>query len=198
MIGVTGGIGSGKTTVAQLFERLGASVVDTDAMARALTSPGGAAMAAIRARFGEAYVLADGSLDRAAMRALVFADAGARRDLEAILHPLIRAASICAAREARGAYVLLVVPLLVETGSYDGLVDRVLVVDCDEAQQIERVRQRSGLPAEEVRAIMASQAGRGERLRAADDVIRNDGDRASLEEQVRHLHARYLAMARPG
>lgn len=195
MVGMTGGIGCGKTTAAQLFEQLGASVVDTDAIAHALTAAGGAAMAAIRTRFGPRYVQADGSLDRAAMRALVFTDQGARQDLEAILHPLIREASIEAVREARGPYVLLMVPLLVETGGYPGLVDRVLVIDCDATRQVERVRARSQLSEDQVRAIMATQAAREDRLRAADDLIRNDADHGALAEQVRHLHARYLALA---
>ena len=195
VVGVTGGIGSGKTAAVSLFEALGAGVVDTDAIAHVLTRPGGAAMSAIRARFGPGYVSADGGLDRAAMRALVFADAAAKRDLEAILHPLIGARSRAALMEAGGPYVLLVVPLLVERGGYRDVVDRVLVIDCDESLQVERVMQRSGLTAEQVRAIMATQASREQRLRAADDVIRNDGTPARLAEQVRALHQHYLSLA---
>jgi dephospho-CoA kinase len=195
VVGVTGGIGSGKTTAVKLFEALGASVVDTDAIAHALTQPGGAAIPAIRARFGAAYVQADGGLDRAAMRALAFSDAHARRDLEAILHPMIRAQSKAQVEAASGPYVLLVVPLLVESGSYRTTVDRVLVIDCDEAQQVERVQRRSGLSAAQVRAIMASQATRAQRLQAADDVLRNDAGEGELAEQVRALHARYLSLA---
>jgi dephospho-CoA kinase len=198
LVGVTGGIGSGKTTVARLFERLGAGVVDTDAIAHALTSAGGAAMEPIVARFGRSYAQPDGSLDRAAMRALVFSDAQARRDLEAILHPLIRSAANSAVQQAHTPYVLLVVPLLVETGSYREMLDRVLVIDCDEATQVERVRRRSGLSEEQVRAIMATQASRTERLRAADDVIRNDADEAALDEPVHELHVRYLSLAGHG
>jgi dephospho-CoA kinase len=195
-VGVTGGIGSGKTTAVQLFEGLGASVVDTDAIAHALTQAGGAAMPTIRERFGARYVQADGSLDRAAMRALVFADPDAKRDLESILHPIIRARSQAAVAAAPGAYVLLVVPLLIEHGNYGGLVDRVLVIDADEAHQIERVRRRSGLDEAQVRAIMATQVTRARRLQAADDVIRNDAGEAELAEQVRALHERYLSLAR--
>jgi dephospho-CoA kinase len=198
LVGVTGGIGSGKTTAVKLFERLGAGVVDTDAIAHGLTRPGGAAMEPILARFGRGCAQPDGSLDRAAMRALVFSDAQAKRDLEAILHPLIRSASSSAVLQARTPYVLLVVPLLVETGGYRDMLDRVLVIDCDESLQVERVRRRSGLSEEQIRAIMATQASRGERLRAADDVVRNDADEAALGEQVRALHARYLSLAGHG
>jgi dephospho-CoA kinase len=194
VVGVTGGIGCGKSTAVRLFEQLGASVVDTDAIAHALTQAGGAAMAAIRQRFGAAYAQADGSLDRGAMRALVFADAQAKRDLESILHPMIRAQSKSQVEQAAGPYVLLVVPLLVERGGYRGVVDRVLVIDCDESQQIARVRGR-GLAEAQIRAIMATQATRAQRLQAADDVIRNDGSEADLAGQVRVLHANYLSLA---
>jgi dephospho-CoA kinase len=196
VVGVTGGIGSGKTTAVRLFESLGATVVDTDAIAHALTQPGGAAMPAIRECFGAQYVQADGSLNRAAMRALVFDDAEAKRQLEAILHPMIRARSEAAVAEAPGTYVLLVVPLLVERGNYRELVDRVLVIDADEAQQIERVHRRSGLDEAQVRAIMATQVSRAQRLEAADDVICNDAGEAELGAQVRALHERYLSLAR--
>jgi dephospho-CoA kinase len=195
VVGVTGGIGSGKTTAVELFEKLGASVVDTDALAHALTRPGGAAMQAIRDRFGAAYVLPDGSLDRAAMRSHVFEDPAARKDLEAILHPMIGERARAAVAAATGPYVLLVVPLLVERGSYRGLVDRVLVIDAQETQQVERVRRRSGLSQAQVRAIMGTQVTRAERLAAADDVIRNDGSEADLAEQVAALHERYLSLS---
>jgi dephospho-CoA kinase len=198
VVGVTGGIGCGKTTAVKLFEQLGASVVDTDAIAHALTQPGGAAMPVIRERFGPEYVQADGGLDRAGMRALVFADPQAKRDLEAILHPMIAAQSRLQVQQAAGPYVLLVVPLLVERGGYRDLLDRVLVVDCDASQQLERVRRRSGLTEEQTRAIMATQATRAERLRAADDVIHNDGSQTQLSEQVQALHGRYLSLAAHG
>jgi dephospho-CoA kinase len=195
VVGVTGGIGSGKTTAVNLFEKLGASVVDTDAIAHALTQPGGAAIPAISEHFGTAYVQPDGGLDRGAMRARVFSDPAARRELEGILHPMIRERSKAQVEAASGPYVLLVVPLLVEGGSYRSTVDRVLVIDCDEAQQVERVRRRSGLSEGQVRAIMATQATRAQRLQAADDVIHNDAGESELAERVRALHARYLSLA---
>jgi dephospho-CoA kinase len=195
VVGVTGGIGSGKTTAVNLFEKLGASVVDTDAIAHALTKPGGAAIPAISEHFGTAYVQPDGGLDRGAMRARVFSDPAARHELEGILHPMIRERSKAQVEAASGPYVLLVVPLLVEGGSYRSTVDRVLVIDCDEAQQVERVRRRSGLSEGQVRAIMATQATRAQRLQAADDVIHNDAGEPELAERVRALHARYLSLA---
>jgi dephospho-CoA kinase len=200
IVGLTGGIGSGKTTVADLFARRGAALVDTDAIAHELTGPRGAAMAAIAAAFGAAVLLPDGGLDRAAMRAVVFSDRSARTRLEAILHPLIRQESEARCEAATNApYVLLVVPLLVETGSYRQRADRVLVVDCDESVQITRVMARSGLAAEDVRAIMATQASRAERLAVADDVVLNEGGLEALLSQVEGLHLRYLdlAMAKP-
>jgi dephospho-CoA kinase len=195
VVGVTGGIGSGKSTEAGLFEALGAAVVDTDAIAHELTRPGEAALAAIRARFGDDMITAEGALDRARIRALAFSDAAAKRDLEAILHPRIRAEAARRVAQAQAPYVLLLVPLLAETGGYPQLVSRVLVVDCDERLQVERTRRRSGLAEEEVRAIMAGQATRAGRLALADDVIDNNGPAEALEEQVRRLHARYLALA---
>ena len=194
-VGLTGGIGCGKTRATEMFAELGAGVVDTDVISRELTGPDGAGMQHVVQAFGADYVLPDGSLDRARMRALVFADADAKRRLEAILHPLIRDASRRSIAAASAPYVLLVVPLLLETGSYRDLLDRVLVVDCDEARQVERVVARSGLSAEEVRAIMKTQIGRAERLARADDVLRNDGDINHLRDQVERLHAQYLAQA---
>jgi dephospho-CoA kinase len=196
-VGLTGGIGCGKSSATDMFAALGAGVVDTDVISRELTGPGGAAIDAIRGEFGADYVLADGSLDRARMRALVFADPDARRRLEAILHPLIRETSRGRIAESRSPYVLLVVPLLLETGSYRDLLNRVLVVDCDEAQQVERVKARSALTADEVRSIMNAQLPRAERLALADDVLRNDGDINHLRAQVERLHSRYLGEARP-
>jgi dephospho-CoA kinase len=196
VIALTGGIGSGKSSVAAVFAELGAVVVDTDAIAHKLTSPGQAGAVKISAQFGAEYLCGDGSLDRERMRNLVFSDPAARRKLEAILHPLIRSevnASVCA---ARGAYVVLVVPLLVETGAYRDLVRRVLVVDCSEVEQISRVRQRNGLDGETVRKIMASQVSRAERLAYADDVIVNDSDLATLQSRTAELHRRYLKLAR--
>lgn len=195
-IGLTGGIGSGKSFVADLFAAQGASIIDTDVIAHQLTAPGGRAMPAIRESFGAEYLNGDGSLNRAAMRARVFSDADAKRRLESILHPLIGAETTAAAQRAEGDYVIFVVPLLVESGRWVERVDRVLVVDCPEALQIERVIQRSQLPAAQVEAIMASQASRQQRLAVADDVIVNDGERAAVEEAVARLHAQYLLLAR--
>jgi len=197
IVGLTGGIGSGKTTVADLFAERGAALVDTDAIAHELTGPQGAAMATIAAAFGAAVLRPDGGLDRAAMRAVVFSDRAARTRLEAILHPLIRQQSEARCEAATNApYVLLVVPLLVETGSYRERADRVLVVDCDESVQISRVMARSGLAAEDVKAIMATQASRAERRAVADDMVLNEGGLEALMPQVESLHQRYLDLAR--
>lgn len=196
IVGLTGGIGSGKSAAADLFAALGAGLVDTDAIAHALTGPGGAAMAAIRSTFGEQVLRADGALDRAAMRQLVFTDAAARRRLEAVLHPLIRAESARQCLHSQAPYVVLVVPLLLESGDYRSRVDRLLVVDCPEAEQVGRVRVRSGLTEPEVLAIMAAQASRGERLAAADDVLDNGGTIDTLAGQVAALHAKYLSLAK--
>ncbi|MDQ8022858.1 MAG: dephospho-CoA kinase [Moraxellaceae bacterium] len=193
VVGLTGGIGSGKTAAATRFAELGVTVVDTDAVAHALTSAGGAAMPAIRAAFGEAVAAGDGALDRAAMRRLVFADAAQRVRLQDILHPLIRAHSEAGLASASGQYALLVVPLLVESGPhYRERCARIVVVDCAEDMQIARVMERSGMSENEVRAIMASQASRAERLAVADDVIDNGGDFVTLRAQVDALHAAYV------
>lgn len=198
IVGLTGGIGSGKSAVAAIFAELGAAVVDTDTIAHDLTGPDGAAMAAVRQAFGDGVVATDGGLDRAAMRRRAFADADSRRRLEAILHPLIRAESDrrCQAELAGGApYVVLVVPLLVESGNYRQRTDRVVVVDCDDETRIVRVMARSGLSRDEVQRIMAAQTSRAARLAAADDVIGNEGDLAALRRQAEVLHRRYWAQA---
>ncbi len=194
VIGLTGGIGSGKSTVADLFYRLGVTVVDTDRIAHELTGAEGAAMPEIIAAFGKDIALPQGALDRAAMRQRVFADASAKTRLEAILHPKIRQESRQRCQAATSVYVLLAVPLLVETGVWRQEVRRVLVVDCDEATQIARVKARSALSAAEVLAIMATQATRSERLAVADDVILNNGTPEALEPQVQALHLRYLEL----
>jgi len=195
VVGLTGGIGSGKSAAADLFAELGAVLVDTDRIAHQLTAPGGAAMAPIEAAFGAGVVAADGSLNRPAMRALAFEDPEARKRLEAILHPMIRDESLRLCLAADAPYVLLVVPLLVESGTYRERVARLCVVDCPEDVQVARVMQRSGLDATQVRAIMAAQASRGMRLAAADDVVDNGGSHAQLREQVECLHRTYLALA---
>lgn len=194
-IGLTGGIGSGKTSVADIFAELGVPVIDTDVIARELTRRDGAALPAIRAIWGESVMRPDGELDRDALRRTIFADRRERQQLEAILHPLIRQQVVNALAATSAPYVLVVIPLLVETGSYRDLLDRVLVVDCTESLQIERVRARSRLSKEEVSAILAAQADRASRLAAADDVITNDSDRRSLRDQVLSLHARYSEIA---
>ena len=196
VIGLTGGIGSGKSAAADEFARRGAAVVDTDAIARELTAPGGAAMPHVRALFGEAFVAPSGAMDREAMRRRVFADPAARQALEGLLHPMIRAESERRIAAARAPYVVHVVPLLVESPDYRGRVDRVLVVDAPEDLQVQRVGARSGLAPQEVRAIIASQASRQARLAAADDLIDNGGDLDALRAQVAALHAKYVALAK--
>ncbi len=195
-IGLTGGIGSGKSLVADMLANHGAAIIDTDVIAHQLTAPGGAAMPAIRETFGERFVTADGALNRAAMREHVFADPSARKRLEAILHPLIGAETEAAALRAEGPYLVFVVPLLVESGRWAERVDRVLVVDCPESVQVERVMRRNQLTREQVEAIMASQASRAQRLAVANDVIVNDADPAALAPQVTSLHETYLGLAR--
>ena len=230
-VGLTGGIGSGKSTVADCFAALGVPVIDTDVIARDLTAPargtppdarpagglgaapGGAALEEIRAVFGETVMQADGTLDRAALRRRVFADSAARRQLEAILHPRIRQVVGDMLATLTAPYALVVIPLLVqrqdrpkgerlaaypsrvETGGYRDMLDRVLVVDCPEGVQIARVKARSGLSHDEIKAILAAQAGRAERLAVADDIIVNTATPEALRAEVAALHQRYLALA---
>lgn len=196
IVGLTGGIGSGKSSVGRHFERYGIAIVDADALSRALTAPGGAAMPAIAAAFGAEFVAADGALDRTRMRDLVFSDPTAKRRLEAILHPAVREASDRAVAAATSPYVILMIPLLVESGAPRARCHRLLVVDLPEAMQVERVIARDRLPREQVLAIMASQATRAQRLAVADDVIDNSGTEAALAPQVAALHERYSALAR--
>lgn len=195
-VGLTGGVGSGKSTVAHLFAGLGAELVDTDVIAHDLTAPRGGAMDAIASTFGHHLVAADGSLDRAAMRACVFADATARRRLEAILHPLIHSEVARRIAGAQAPYVLLIVPLLVENlAAYRQDMDRIAVVDCSEELQIERTARRPGVGIEQARAILAAQSSRAARLAIADDVIDNQAGLADMDAQVRRLHQHYLARA---
>ena len=193
-VGLTGGVGCGKSTAASLFAMLGAAVVDTDAIAHALTAPAGAALSAVAATFGREVIAPDASLDRAAMRRLVFADVAARRTLEDILHPLIRDQALRQVAAASSApYVLLVVPLLLENlAAYRPTLARIAVVDCDEEQQIERTAGRPGLSREQARAILAAQSPRAARLAIADDLIENRGGLAELEARVGQLHSFYL------
>jgi len=194
-VGLTGGIGSGKSVVADLFARRGVAVIDTDEIAHELTRPGGEAIEAIRTAFGASSIGADGALDRDGMRKLVFGDAAARKSLEGILHPLIRKESARRSARTRSPYAILVVPLLVEGGVDRSRYSRVLVVDCTEEQQVERAMRRSGLSEKEVRAILAAQATRAQRLARADDVIDNSGTPEALERQVSHLDEKYLTLA---
>ncbi len=195
VVGLTGGIGSGKSTAANLFALRGATLVDTDLIAHALTGPEGAAMPAIRAAFGDGVVAADGRLDRAAMRARAFGDPAERKRLEAILHPMIRDESQRQTRQAQGLYTILVVPLLVESGRWRERVHRLLVIDCPVDVQIARVMARSGLTREQVEAILAAQATREARRAAADDLIDNGGPESALAAQVDALAEIYRQLA---
>ena len=195
-VGLTGGIASGKSSAAKRFEELGAAVVDTDAISHELTKGGTQAMAGIQRAFGPGYASADGSLDRAKMRRLVFADAAAKTRLEAILHPLIRERAHAQIAAARQPYVVLVVPLLLETGAYRELIRRILVIDCPEDQQLARAMRRSRLEESEVRAILAAQLPRAERLKHADDVIDNSAGIDELRRQVDAVHVKFLALSR--
>ncbi|HRO57840.1 MAG TPA: dephospho-CoA kinase [Burkholderiaceae bacterium] len=195
LVGLTGGIGSGKSTVADLFAAHGANIVDTDAVAHALTAAGGAAIPEIRRAFGDSVIEPEGALDRAEMRKLVFADPAARQRLEAILHPMIGHCCELMIAEASGPYTIVVVPLLVESSRWRERIDRLLVVDVPVEVQIERVMKRNRFERSQVEAIMAAQATREARLAAADDVVDNSGDPASLEEPVEALHRQYLALA---
>ncbi|NGP52157.1 dephospho-CoA kinase [Thioalkalivibrio sp. XN8] len=196
-IGLTGGIASGKSTVARLFAERGVPVIDTDQVARQVVEPGQPALEEITRLFGPEVLDADGRLDRAALRARVFRDEPARRQLEALLHPLILAATVQQVEAADGLYQVIVAPLLVEFG-LAGWVDRVLVVDCPAEMQLERLMARDGSDEELARSILAAQASREQRLAAADDVITNDGPRESLEAAVAVLDGLYRDIARDG
>jgi dephospho-CoA kinase len=196
-IGLTGGIASGKSTVAQRFAELGIPVVDADVAAREVVSPGTPGLARVIERFGPGVVAENGELDRSALRQLIFKDPGSRQDLEAILHPLIREAMERSAEAAAGPYVVMVIPLLVESGSR-GRTGRILVVDVDEAVQLRRVQARDGGSLDQAHAILASQASRAARLAAADDVILNSGTVTDLRQAVDRLHEKYLLLAAAG
>lgn len=196
-VGLTGGAGAGKTTVAQGFAGLGVTVVDTDVISRELTMAGGAAMPAIREAFGPGCVDADGALNRQAMRALVFEEPAMRNKLEGILHPRIREIAGRSVAAASSPYVLLVVPLLVEhLKEYRPLLDRILVVDCDEAQQLRRIATRPTMNEAGAKAMLRAQSSRESRLAMADDLIDNRGDLTMLARQIDKLHKQYLDMVR--
>jgi dephospho-CoA kinase len=196
VVGLTGGIGSGKSAAAAEFARLGATVVDADAIAHELTAPEGAALPHIKSLFGEAFILSSGAMDRGKMRERVFSDPAAKRALEALLHPMIRDESRRRIAVATGPYVIHVVPLLIESPGYRSRVDRVLVVDCPEETQVARVRARSPMSENEVRAIIGTQVSRAQRRAAADDVIENSGTLDALRQQVTALHQKYLEIGR--
>ncbi len=193
-VGLTGGIGSGKTVVSDRFASHGVPVIDTDLIARELVELGQPALAEIAVEFGPECLDAAGNLDRAALRARVFVDLAGRQRLEAILHPRIRAVAQARTAALDAPYGVLVIPLLVETKMVD-LVDRVLVVDVAEAEQLRRVMQRDRMSESEARRILAAQASRSQRLALADDVLENSGDLASLDRRVADLHQHYLSMA---
>ena len=195
LVGLTGGIGSGKTAVSDLLGKFGAGIIDTDLIAHQVTSPGGAAIPAILKRFGPEFIDSTGALNRSKMRTLVFANPESRQALEQITHPLIRQETIREANNLANAgapYLVFVVPLLIESNSWKGIVDYLVVVDCPEETQIERVMHRSNLPREEVEKILQAQASREERLSQADVVIKNQGSLATLEVEVQDLHQKIL------
>ena len=195
LIGLTGGIGSGKTAVSDLLAKFGAGIIDTDLIAHQITAPHGSAISLIEKQFGLDFIAVDGALNREKMRSLIFAKPEARKSLEAITHPLIRQESARQALQLSKQsfpYLVFVVPLLIESGSWMELIDRLVLVDCPKETQIQRVMQRSNLPEEEVERILAAQAGREERLKHADIVIENQGRLKDLEVEVQNLHQKIL------
>ena len=195
IVGLTGGIASGKSTASQYFESLGVPVIDADVIARQLVLPGKTALKQIGSRFGNHILNGDGQLDRAALRQIVFNDASARLDLEAILHPLIRTEIQHQIDALNAPYCILAIPLLIETEQTD-LVNRVLVIDSDESLQYQRLQQRDHLDVDTIKAIIQTQASREQRLTAADDIVRNNGSVADLHRQLKQYHQHYLQTAR--
>jgi dephospho-CoA kinase len=197
-IGLTGGIASGKSTVEQRFVELGIAVINADDASRAVVAPGQPGLAAVAGRFGNQVLTAAGELDRRALRTIVFTDQHKRRELESILHPLIRADMERRAAQAKGPYLVLSIPLLIEGRSRDrgaARVDRILVIDVDESAQLQRLMSRDSIGLDEARAMIAAQASRADRLRAADDVLENSGGVPELRQAVDRLHAEYLRIA---
>lgn len=196
IVGLTGGIGCGKSSVSKFFSDLGITVIDTDDIARKLTQPHGLAISTIQSTFGDNFITADSALDRNKMRNLIFSDSDSRLKLEKILHPLILKETVLLAKQAQTPYIIIVVPLLFETNDYDNIIQRVLVIDCDEQQQISRTMARSQLSEQTVRTIMAAQISRKARLQKADDLIINNQDIDYLKTQVIQLHHKYLTLSR--
>ena len=194
-VGLSGGIGSGKTTVANMFAELGASIIDTDVIAHQLTQPGGAAISNIAKHFGAEFISTDGAMDRKKMRELVFSDAQTKKQLENILHPLIRQQCEIEAKNADGTYPIFVVPLLIESGDWRARVQRILVIDCDQETQIARVMQRNKFERYQVLRILATQVSREERLEHADDIINSMADLSQVHSEVEILHKKYLNFA---
>ena len=194
IVGLTGGIGSGKSTACALFAELGVEIVDADHVSRSVVAPGSPALQQLREQFGDAVVTQDGNLDRAWLRSRIFSDAAVRQQVEALLHPLIRSAMLEQIQRSRSAWLILAAPLLLENNAYD-FVDRVLVIDADESIQVARTRKRDHASDDEVRRIMQVQLPRGERLARADDVISNNGDTASLRRQVQEYSTLYQKLA---
>ncbi|GJL74091.1 dephospho-CoA kinase [Nitrosomonas sp.] len=194
-VGLTGGIGCGKSSAAEIFTELGIGVVDTDQIAHELTQLNGTAIASIRNLFGDAFITREGALDRKKMRQLIFTDNSQRAQLEALLHPLILEETVRRVQQSQSPYVVVAIPLLFETSGYDHLIQRILVIDCDEQLQITRTMARSRLSAEEVKAIMAAQINRQHRLKNADDIVVNNQDIGYLKEQILQLHQNYLILS---
>lgn len=196
VVGLTGGIGCGKSSASQFFSDLGIDVIDTDIIARQLTQPNGSAISLIQNTFGSSVITADGALDRNKMRDLVFANSESRHKLEQILHPLILKAVIRRIKQSQAPYVIVVIPLLFETNDYNHLIRHILVIDCDEQQQLLRTMERSNLSEQKVRSIMATQVARETRIQKADDVILNNQDIEYLKAQILLLHHKYLALSK--
>lgn len=196
-IGLTGGIGCGKSAACQIFTELGIPVIDADQISREVVAPGEPALATIAELFGSPVLTNDGALDRSRMRELIFADSSLRRRLEAVLHPLIKQRMLAQAARLDSPYVILAIPLLLEAGWYE-LVERILVIDCPVELQISRTIHRDGISRKQAEAILAAQIGRDERLSRADDLVENDGDLDKLRRQIEELHQRYLSIASMG
>lgn len=195
VVGLTGGIGCGKSSTSQIFSDLGIDVIDTDVISRELTQSGGSAIRMIQNTFGDAFITTDGALDRNKMRNLIFSGSDARFRLEKILHPLILEETALQVKQTHSSYSIIVIPLLFETNDYDNIVQRTLVVDCDEQQQLSRTMARSHLSEQKVRAIMATQLSRQARLQKADDIIINNQDIDYLRMQIFQLHDKYLMLS---